>query len=109
MVGSGSRHQGQSGAGGLLGVANQCFLAMLGSAEIEAGHYQQIRVILADNSVSVNGNKCGSTANCLMLTSDPSNTPQPLQLSSESNTGIKIPSGQIAGRDFTVVREKPTT
>src|SRR2546426_10856106 len=30
----------------LLGVANQCFLAMLGSAEIEAGHYQQIRVIL---------------------------------------------------------------
>jgi hypothetical protein len=86
----------------LLGVANQCFLAMLGSAEIEAGHYQQIRVILADNSVSVNGNKCGSTANCLMLTSDPSNTPQPLQLSSESNTGIKIPSGQIAGGDFTV-------
>ena len=86
----------------LLGVANQCFLAMLGSAEIEAGHYQQIRVILAHNSVSVNGNKCGSAANCVMLTSDPSNTPQPLQLSSESNTGIKIPSGQIAGGDFTV-------
>ncbi len=86
----------------LLGVANQCFLAMLGSAEIEAGHYQQIRVILADNSVSVNGNKCGSAANCIMLTSDPSNTPQALQLSSESNTGIKIPSGQIAGGDFTV-------
>jgi len=37
-----------------------------------------------------------------MLTSDPSNTPQPLQLSSESKTGIKIPSGQIAGGDFTV-------
>jgi hypothetical protein len=37
-----------------------------------------------------------------MLTSDPSNTPQPLQLSSESNTGIKIPSGQIAGGEFTV-------
>lgn len=86
----------------LLGVANQCFLAMLGSAEIEAGHYQQIRVILADNSVSVNGNKCGSVANCVMLTSDPNNTPQPLQLSSESNTGIKIPSGQIAGGDFTI-------
>ena len=44
---------------------------MLGSAEIEAGHYQQIRVILADNGVSVNGNKCGSAANCVMLTSDP--------------------------------------
>jgi Domain of unknown function (DUF4382) len=86
----------------LLGIANQCFLAMLGSAEIEAGHYQQIRVILADNGVSVSGNKCGSAANCVMLTSDPSNTPQPLQLSSESNTGIKIPSGKIAGGDFTV-------
>jgi hypothetical protein len=86
----------------LLGVSNQCFLALLGSVEIGAGHFQQIRVILADNSVSVNGNKCGSAANCVMLTSDPSNTPQPLQLSSESNTGIKIPSGQIAGGDFTV-------
>ena len=86
----------------LLGVANQCFLAMLGSEQIEAGHYQQIRIILGDNSVNVNGNKCGSAANCIMLTSDPSNTPQPLQLSSESNTGIKIPSGQIAGGEFTV-------
>jgi uncharacterized protein DUF4382 len=86
----------------LLGVANQCFLAMLGSAEIEAGHYQQIRIILADNSVSANGNKCDTAANCVMLTSDPSNTPLPLQLSSESKTGIKIPSGQIAGGDFTV-------
>src|SRR2546427_9064784 len=38
----------------------------------------------------------------MMLTSDPSNTPQALQLSSESQTGIKIPSGQIAGGSFTV-------
>jgi Domain of unknown function (DUF4382) len=68
----------------LLGVANQCFLA--DSAEIEAGHYQQIRVIFSDNSVSVNGNKCGSVANSVMLTSDPSNTPQALQFSSESKT-----------------------
>src|SRR5437762_13378488 len=37
-----------------------------------------------------------------MLTSDPSNTPQALQLSSETQTGIKIPSGQIAGGSFTV-------
>src|SRR5438105_5968524 len=85
----------------LLGVANQCFLAMLGSAEIEPGTYQQIRVVLAPNSASVN-NKCGNVANCLMLTSDPSNTPQALQLSSETQTGIKIPSGQIAGGSFTV-------
>lgn len=37
-----------------------------------------------------------------MLTSDPMNTPQTLQLSSESQTGIKIPSGQIAGGSFVV-------
>jgi Domain of unknown function (DUF4382) len=81
---------------------NQCFLATLGStAEIQPGSYQQIRIILAGNSASVSGNKCGSTANCVMLTSSP-NTPQPLQLSSESQTGIKIPSGQIAGGQFTV-------
>ena len=86
----------------LLGVANQYFLAMLGSAEIDPGTYEQIRVILAPNTASVNNNKCGNVANCLMLTSDPSNTPQPLQLSSESQTGIKIPSGQIAGGSFTV-------
>jgi hypothetical protein len=85
----------------LLGVANQCFLAMLGSTGIQAGSYQQIRIFLADNSSPINGNKCGPTANCVMLTSDPI-TPVPLQLSSESQTGIKIPSGQIAGGQFTV-------
>src|SRR5207253_9694982 len=75
---------------------------MLGSAEIDAGTYEQIRVVLAPNTANVNNNKCGNVANCLMLTSDPSNTPQALQLSSESQTGIKIPSGQIAGGSFTV-------
>jgi hypothetical protein len=87
----------------LLGLAsNQCFLAMLGSTGIQPGTFQQIRVILADNSATVEGNKCGSTLNCVMLTSDASNTPHPLLLSSESKTGIKIPSGQIAGGQFTV-------
>jgi hypothetical protein len=86
----------------LLGVANQCFLAMLGSTGIQPGTYQQIRILLADDNISVPGNKCGSTNNCLMLTSDPGNTPQPLLLSSESKTGIKIPPGQIAGGHFVV-------
>lgn len=87
----------------LLGLAtNQCFLAMLGSTGIQAGSFQQIRVMLADNSANVAGNKCGSTANCVMLTSDPNNTPHALLLSSEAQTGIKIPSGQIAGGQFTV-------
>ncbi|HEY6967975.1 MAG TPA: DUF4382 domain-containing protein [Candidatus Angelobacter sp.] len=81
---------------------NQCFLATLGSTtEIQPGNFQQIRIILASNNTTVSGNKCGSTANCVMLSSSP-NTPQPLQLSSESQTGIKIPSGQIAGGQFTV-------
>jgi hypothetical protein len=81
---------------------NQCFLASLGSTtELQPGSYQQIRIFLADNSVSVPSNKCGTSANCVMLTTDPG-TPLPLDLSSESKTGIKIPSGQIAGGQFTI-------
>ena len=86
----------------LLGTANQCFLATLGSSGIQPGTYQQLRVILADNSTAVTGNKCDTAANCVMLTADLTNTPYPLQLSSESKTGIKIPSGQLAGGQFVV-------
>jgi hypothetical protein len=85
----------------LLGAATQCFLKMLGSSEIQPGTYQQIRIILADNSALVSGNHCGSAANCIVLGGDPMN-PRPLQLSSESKTGIKIPPGQIAGGNFVV-------
>jgi Domain of unknown function (DUF4382) len=86
----------------LLGATNQCFLKMLGSNEIQPGTFQQIRILLADNSATVSGNQCGTSANCVMLTADSTNTPHPLQLSSESKTGIKIPSGQIAGGRFVV-------
>ena len=88
----------------LLGQAsNQCFLAMLGSSiEIQPGSYQQIRVILADGSVTLKSNSCGTMANCVTLTSDTANTPLPLLLSSQAQTGIKIPSGQIAGGQFVV-------
>jgi hypothetical protein len=85
----------------LLGAPTQCFLKMLGSSELQPGTYQQIRILLADNSGTVSGNQCGSAANCVVLASDPLN-PRPLQLSSESKTGIKIPSGQIAGGKFVV-------
>lgn len=87
----------------LLGQANnQCFLATLGSTtEIQPGTFQQIRIILAANGATVSGNQCGSTANCVMLSGN-SSAPQPLMLSSEAQTGIKIPSGQIAGGQFTV-------
>jgi hypothetical protein len=88
----------------LLGQANnQCFLALLGSTtELQPGTYQQIRIFLAGNSMIVPSNQCFSSANCVMLNSDPTNTPQPLLLSSESKTGLKIPSGQIAGGQFVV-------
>jgi len=85
----------------LLGMANQCFLAMLGSTGIQPGTYQQARIFLADNNAPVPNNKCDTSANCLMLTSDPG-TPIPLELSSQAKTGIKIPSGQLAGGKFEV-------
>ena len=88
----------------LLGQANnQCFLAMLGSSiELQPGSYQQIRIILASNTTAVKANLCGGTANCVTLGSDSSSTPQPLLLSSQSKTGLKIPSGQIAGGQFVI-------
>lgn len=87
----------------LLGQAsNQCFLATLGSmTALQPGSYQQIRIMLASNGTSVANNACGSTANCVMMSGTP-NTPFPLLLSSEAQTGIKIPSGQIAGGQFVI-------
>jgi hypothetical protein len=86
----------------LLGQANnQCFLATLGATQqLQAGTYQQIRLILADNSASVSNNLCSNSANCVQLSSD--NSMHELLLSSESKTGLKIPSGQIAAGGFTI-------
>ncbi len=89
----------------LLGLPNNnCFLAMLGSqTQIPAGNYQQIRIILLDNNHgnTVAGNKCqGNDANCVVLAAG--NSIHTLLLSSEAQTGIKIPSGQIAGGQFSV-------
>jgi hypothetical protein len=88
----------------LLGQAsNQCFLARLGaSTALQPGSYQQIRIMLASGGVTLTNNQCGAAANCLMLSSDSTNTPQSLQLSSEAQTGLKIPSGQIAGGQLVV-------
>ena len=88
----------------LLGQANnQCLLATLGSTtQLQPGNYQQIRLLLEDNTSAslVAGNKCGSTAaNCVVLNNG---TVEAIQLSSEAQTGIKIPSGQIAGGQFVV-------
>jgi hypothetical protein len=90
----------------LLGLANnQCFLGSLGDTlELQAGNYQQIRVLLADDSLLATDagkglNACGAAANCVVLTDG---SVHPLLLSSEAKTGIKIPSGQIANGGFSV-------
>jgi hypothetical protein len=90
----------------LLGIPdNTCFLATLGDlTEIQPGTFQQIRLILADNSqaskIAGGVNHCSAgVTNCVVFTAGGS---QALQLSSETQTGIKIPSGQIAGGQFTV-------
>lgn len=83
--------------------ANDCFLTQLGSKSgLPAGDYQQIRIFLLDNSSSSGPatNNCGSGNgwNCVV---DGSGQHE-LQLSSEAQTGLKIPSGQIAGGKFTI-------
>ncbi|WP_239461514.1 DUF4382 domain-containing protein [Occallatibacter savannae] len=93
----------------LLGLANnQCFLATLGdSQQLQAGTYQQIRVILASDSASITSNGCGNgAANCVQLSKDSSF--HTLNLSSEAQTGIKIPGSQIASGGLTVAAGKTT-
>ena len=86
----------------LLGLANNgCFLASLGdSLQLQPGKYQQLRVILMDtpSGLPSGTNKCTTSANCVVV----SGTTYPLQLSSETKTGLKIPSGQIANGGFTI-------
>ena len=85
--------------------STECFLAMLGSkTEIQAGTYEQIRVFLAADNTSIASNQCsavpGNLTNCVVLAANKSI--QPLTLTSEVQTGLKIPSGQIAGGNFTI-------
>jgi hypothetical protein len=88
----------------LMGQTNsQCFLATLANAQpVQAGAYAQFRVLLAANSASMSSNACSSAsaANCVVLAADAS--VHALDLSSESQTGIEVPSGQIAGTSFTI-------
>lgn len=86
----------------LLGQANnQCFLATLGDTlQLQAGSYQQLRLILASDSTVIANNACNASANCVVLAVDAS--VHALELSSEDKTGIKIPSGQIASGAFTI-------
>ncbi len=76
-----------------------CVLAQLGSASLPAGSYQQIRLLLVSNTAATSAgpstNACaGSGFNCVVLEDS---TIHELQLSSQANTGLKIPPGQIIG------------
>jgi hypothetical protein len=89
----------------LLGSPNGvCLLAALGAnVQVPAGSYEQFRVILLANNMAsqVTNNQCGPTAaNCVVLAAN--NSVQTLLLSSEAQTGIKIPASQIAGGQFMV-------
>lgn len=86
----------------LLGLpSNGCTLASLGSnASLPVGDYQQIRLILVANNAGANDpkpalNACGNQGfNCVVLSDD---SVHQLDLSSQANTGLKIPPGQVVG------------
>jgi hypothetical protein len=91
-----------------------CLLTQLGSANgISAGHYQQIRLHLLSNNPSPAEalpapNICnGSGFNCVVVVAaDGTIQTLPLLISSEAQSGIKIPPGQIAGGNFTVTSDQ---
>ncbi len=82
-----------------------CVLAQLGSASLPVGSYQQIRLLLVSNSPAAGAalptnNACaGNGYNCVVLADT---TIHELQLSSQDNTGLKIPPGQIVGGPINV-------
>lgn len=78
-----------------------CVLAQLGSnVSLPVGDYQQFRLVLLSNSPSggtpvPSNNQCGSGGfNCVVLSD---NSIHIINLSSQANTGLKVPPGQIAG------------
>jgi len=83
-----------------------CVLAQLGSASLPVGSYQQIRLLLVSNTPAAGAatpanNACAENGfNCVVL-SDKS--VHELQVSSQDNTGLKIPPGQIVGGPIQVM------
>ena len=84
---------------------NACLLTMLGSnTALPAGSYQQIRLLLVPNDGNSGPlpatNSCVNEGfNCAILQDG---SVHELQLSSQANTGLKIPPGQIEGGPITV-------
>jgi hypothetical protein len=82
-----------------------CLLTTLGSnTALPAGTYQQIRLLLVPidggSSPIPSTNACGNQGfNCAVLQDG---SVHELQLSSQANTGLKIPPGQVEGGPITV-------
>ena len=82
-----------------------CLLTTLGSnTALPAGTYQQIRLLLVANDGGGGPlpatNACGNQGfNCAVLQDG---SVHELQLSSQANTGLKIPPGQVEGGPITV-------
>jgi hypothetical protein len=78
-----------------------CLLKTLGSnSSLPAGDYQQIRLLLADNSSSsaaFPSNACATLGNVFNCVVDSGKNTSELLLSSQANTGLKIPPGQVVG------------
>ncbi len=98
----------------------QCLLAQLGSTQsLPAGNYQQIRLMLVANNTPSSDvtlepyvgesssdvtNNCAPEWNCAQTS--PTSTPVTLNLSSEAQTGLKIPPGQVIGGPIDVAQGK---
>lgn len=87
-----------------------CVLSQLGAnVSLPVGDYQQIRLILLSNSPAASApvpasNACGSQGfNCAVLSDD---SIHKLNLSSQANTGLKIPPGQVAGGAIRVAADQ---
>lgn len=84
----------------------QGLLELLGSTSLTEGQYQQIRIYLLSNTPALNetvpeSNECdGFGYNCVVVQSEGTHV---LNFSSQAQTGLKIPSGQIAGGGLTVI------
>jgi len=81
-----------------------CVLTQLGSTTgLPPGNYQQIRLFLLDNSSTgpaPSPNNCPTGFNCVTVANGPA---VELNLSSEAQTGIKIPPGQISGGGINIM------
>ncbi len=85
-----------------------CLLAKLGStSSLPVGDYQQIRLLLLANAAPGGpvppSNACaklGQVFNCVV---DKKNNFSTLELSSQANTGLKVPPGQIVGGPIRVM------